>query len=115
VRFGMECQERRSIEPRLARGRSTLAIVDSAEHPLPHMTLRLAERRLPGNFRLLPDRRPLSRSRRPRFDETRSRPRFDETRSRLPRLLFENSLHDAGADAELLADLEDAITAGPQL
>jgi hypothetical protein len=76
------------------------------EHPLPHMTLRPAERRSPGNFRLLPDRRPLSRSR---------RPRFDETRSRLPRLLLENSLHDAGADAELLADLEDAVTAGPQL
>jgi len=36
-------------------------------------------------------------------------------RSRLPRHLLENSLHDAGADAELLADLEDAITAGPQL
>jgi hypothetical protein len=33
-------------------------------------------------------------------------------RSRLPRHLLENSLHDAGADAELLADLEDAITAG---
>jgi hypothetical protein len=29
--------------------------------------------------------------------------------------LLENSLHDAGADAELPADLEDAITAGPQL
>jgi hypothetical protein len=35
--------------------------------------------------------------------------------SRLPRLLPENSLHNAGADAELLADFEDAITAGPQL
>jgi hypothetical protein len=58
------------------------------------------------DFRLPPDRRPLSRSR---------RPCFDETRSRQPRLLLENSLHDAGADAELLADLENAITVGPQL
>jgi hypothetical protein len=38
-----------------------------------------------------------------------------EPRSRLPGILLENSLHNAGADAELLADLEDAITAGPQL
>ena len=38
-----------------------------------------------------------------------------ETLSRLPRLLLENSLHDAGPDAELLADFEDAIPAGPQL
>jgi hypothetical protein len=29
--------------------------------------------------------------------------------------LPENSLYDAGTDAELLADFEDAITAGPQL
>jgi hypothetical protein len=29
--------------------------------------------------------------------------------------LLKNSLHDAGADAELLADIEDAITFGPQL
>jgi hypothetical protein len=38
-----------------------------------------------------------------------------EPRSTLPGILLENSLHNAGADAELLADLEDAITAGPQL
>jgi hypothetical protein len=36
------------------------------------------------------------------------------TLSQLPRLLLENPLHDAGADAELLADLEDAITIGPR-
>jgi hypothetical protein len=29
--------------------------------------------------------------------------------SSLPQFLLENALHDAGADAELLADLEDAI------
>jgi len=35
--------------------------------------------------------------------------------SRLPRLLLENSLHDARANTELPADFEDAITGGPQL
>src|SRR5712671_7321887 len=33
----------------------------------------------------------------------------------LPRLLLENPLNNAGADAELSADLEDAITVSPQL
>jgi hypothetical protein len=32
-----------------------------------------------------------------------------------PRLLLKNSLHDASADAELLANLEDAITIGSKL
>ena len=36
-------------------------------------------------------------------------------RSRLPRLLLENPLHDAGADAELPTDFQDAVTVGPQL
>ena len=31
-----------------------------------------------------------------------------------PRHLLENALHDAGADAELLADLEDAIALIPE-
>jgi hypothetical protein len=34
--------------------------------------------------------------------------------SRWPRLLLENALHHAGADAELAADLEDSVTAGLQ-
>jgi hypothetical protein len=34
--------------------------------------------------------------------------------SRWPRLLLENPLHHAGADAELPADLEDAVAAGLQ-
>src|SRR3981189_518546 len=35
--------------------------------------------------------------------------------SRLPRLLLENTLHNARADAELSADLENAVAIGPQL
>ncbi len=35
--------------------------------------------------------------------------------SRLPRLLFENPLHHAGADAESSADLENAVSVGSQL
>jgi hypothetical protein len=35
-------------------------------------------------------------------------------RSRLARHLFENALHDAGADAELPAYLENAVTIGSQ-
>jgi hypothetical protein len=38
----------------------------------------------------------------------------DPVRSSLPRLLLENPLHNAGADAELSADLENAVTVGPQ-
>jgi hypothetical protein len=34
--------------------------------------------------------------------------------SRWPRLLLENPLHHAGADAELPADLEDAVATGLQ-
>src|SRR5258705_12249525 len=33
----------------------------------------------------------------------------------LPRLLLENPLNNAGADAELSADLEDAVSVGSQL
>src|SRR5882672_3629712 len=36
-------------------------------------------------------------------------------RSGLPRLLFENPLHHAGADAERSADLENAVSVGSQL
>src|SRR5258705_1964523 len=36
-------------------------------------------------------------------------------RLRLPRFLFKNPLHHAGADTQLSADLEDAITVSPQL
>jgi hypothetical protein len=35
--------------------------------------------------------------------------------SRWPRLLLENTLHHAGADAELAPDLEDAVAVGLQL
>ena len=35
-------------------------------------------------------------------------------RSRLPRHLLENSLYDAGTDAERSSDLENAVTLGPQ-
>ena len=38
-----------------------------------------------------------------------------ERESSRPRLLLENALHNAGANAQLPADLEDAVTVGPQL
>jgi hypothetical protein len=40
--------------------------------------------------------------------------RFFRILSRWLRLLLENPLHHAGANAELPADLEDAVTAGLQ-
>ena len=46
-----------------------------------------------------------------RSNSAHLRPDF---RSRLPRHLLENSLYDAGTDAERSSDLENAVTLGPQ-
>src|ERR1700704_3238313 len=57
-------------------------------------------------------------NRRPRRSMTQSaRPAASAIllRSSLPRFLFKNPLHHAGADTQLSADLEDAITVSPQL
>src|SRR4051794_9075498 len=52
--------------------------------------------------------------RRPRLS-VRSAPPIGCIRSRWPRLLLEHPLHHAGTDAELAADLEDAVATGLQL
>src|SRR6267378_4131918 len=57
-------------------------------------------------------------NRRPRRSMTQSaRPAASAIllRSSLPRFLFKNPLHHAGADTQLSADLEDAISVGSQL
>jgi hypothetical protein len=51
----------------------------------------------------------------PRPDQGRTQLSQGKERSRLPRLLFENPLHHAGADAERSADLENAVSVGSQL
>ena len=60
----------------------------------------------PGNRSTGPDPRP---------DQGRTQLSQGKERSRLPRLLFENPLHHAGADAERSADLENAVSVGSQL
>src|ERR1700716_2491606 len=52
--------------------------------------------------------------RRPRLPVRSAPDRCHCIPSRWPRLLLENSLHHAGADTELPADLEDAVAAGLQ-
>jgi hypothetical protein len=85
-----------------SKGSSTVAVVEFAEQSLPHNIIRQPSE-VARSFRLL-SAVSLSRSHRPQL-----------IRSSWPRLLLENSLHVAGADAKLLADLEDAVTTGPQL
>ena len=60
----------------------------------------------PGNRSTGPDPLP---------DQGRTQLSQEKERSRLPRLLFENPLHHAGADAERSADLENAVSVGSQL